>query len=62
MLANVGRIDRAIRILLGVALLVIALAGPKVAWGWIGLAPLLSGAMRHCPLYALLGISTCRHS
>ena len=29
------------------------------AWGWLGVIPLLAGLFRYCPLYSLLGISSC---
>ncbi|MGE0072977.1 MAG: DUF2892 domain-containing protein, partial [Thiomonas sp.] len=28
-------------------------------WGWIGLVPLLTGLFKFCPLYSIIGISTC---
>lgn len=62
MLANVGRIDRLVRIVAGLALVALAIAGPEIGWGWIGVLPLLSGITWHCPIYALFGISTCRRS
>ena len=55
---NVGNIDRGLRIFLGVALIGLALAGVIGYWGFIGLVPLLTGAMASCPLYSLFGMST----
>lgn len=60
MTANVGAIDRTIRILVGLVLLSLVFVGPQTAWGWIGLVPLLTGLAGRCPPYALLGINTCR--
>jgi len=57
---NVGNIDRGLRILLGVALIGLALAGVIGYWGFIGLVPLLTGAIASCPLYSLFGMSTCK--
>ncbi len=57
---NVGVIDRILRFAVGVALLSIAFVGPKTAWGWIGLVPLITSLLGTCPLYSLLGVSTCR--
>jgi hypothetical protein len=57
--ANVGGLDRFIRILLGLALISLIFVGPKTAWGLVGLVPLLTGLLRSCPLYRLLGINTC---
>lgn len=56
---NVGGFDRFVRLLLGMALLTLIFVGPKTLWGLIGLAPLLTGAFRTCPLYRLVGINTC---
>ncbi|MCU0228194.1 MAG: DUF2892 domain-containing protein [Bryobacterales bacterium] len=51
--------ERIIRVLLGVGLLTIAFVGPQTPWGYLGLIPLLTGLLGSCPLYTLLGISTC---
>ncbi|MAB24457.1 MULTISPECIES: DUF2892 domain-containing protein [Pseudomonas] len=59
MKTNVGTIDRVIRILLGLLLIGLSLTGTIGLWGWIGVVPLATGVMRFCPLYPLLGISTC---
>jgi hypothetical protein len=55
---NEGTVDRALRIALGLGLLFVALTGRGV-WGFIGVVPLLTGALGSCPLYSLFGISTC---
>jgi hypothetical protein len=59
MKANVGGIDRILRIVLGTALIAWAavLGGP--AWAWIGIVPLATGLIKFCPLYTLLGMNTC---
>lgn len=56
---NEGTIDRALRIILGLALLAIVFVGPQTPWGWIGLVPLATGLVGFCPLYRLIGINTC---
>jgi len=56
---NVGGIDRVLRIVLGLALIALAFVGPQTPWGWIGVVPLLTGLMRTCPLYTLIGLNTC---
>jgi len=56
---NTNAIDRGIRIVLGLVLLSLFFVGPKTAWGLLGLVPLVTGAMGYCPLYRVLGISTC---
>ena len=56
---NEGTIDRAIRVVLGLALLAIAFVGPKTPLGFLGVVPLLTGLVGSCPLYRLFGIKTC---
>jgi hypothetical protein len=58
MKANVGGIDRILRIVLGAALILWAVLGGPV-WAWIGIVPLATGLIKFCPLYPLLGMSTC---
>jgi hypothetical protein len=55
---NVGGIDRALRMILGLSLILLAAAGVIGAWDYVGVIPLLTGAVAFCPLYGLLGIST----
>jgi hypothetical protein len=59
MKANVGGIDRVLRILVGAALILWAavLGGP--VWAWIGVVPLATGLIKFCPLYPILGMNTC---
>jgi hypothetical protein len=58
--ANVGSIDRTIRILIGASLIGLALFGVIGAWGWLGVIPLATGAFRFCPAYLPFGLRTCR--
>jgi hypothetical protein len=62
MSTNEGTIDRIIRIVVGLALIAspLGLYGPEYAsvWGWIGVAPLVTGIIGVCPAYSLLGIKT----
>ncbi len=55
---NAGSIDRALRIIIGLALIAWAVFGGPV-WAWIGVVPLLTGAIGSCPLYSVFGINTC---
>lgn len=57
--SNVGGIDRVLRIVVGLALIALVFVGPQTPWGWLGLVPLLTGFVRTCPLYSLIGLSTC---
>ena len=56
---NVGNLDRAFRIILGIGLISLVFVGPQTLWGWIGVIPLLTAFVSSCPLYSLLGINTC---
>ena len=69
MTANIGAIDRVLRVLIGVTLLVLAFGGfvPALAVGapkWIaagaGVMMLATAGMRFCPLYRIFGIRTCQ--
>lgn len=59
MKSNVGGIDRVLRIVVGLALIALTLTGVIGVWGWIGLVPLATAAMGFCPLYTVLGFSSC---
>jgi len=57
--ANVGGIDRVLRIVAGLVLIGLAATGTVGVWGWIGVVPLATGLFRFCPVYPLLGFSSC---
>ncbi len=63
---NVGKMDRVLRVLIGIGLLLVVplgLAGPGASWtvfGLAGLAVLLTGVSGLCVTYKLLGISTAK--
>ena len=59
MKCNVGGTERIIRIVVGALILLFGLYF-KSWWGIIGLVPLITGAIRYCPISAVLGISTCK--
>jgi hypothetical protein len=58
---NVGGIDKVLRIVVGLALLSLLFLGEgSTKWlGLIGLVPLGTALMGWCPLYSLIGLSTC---
>jgi len=58
MAANVGTLDRIVRIVVGIALIALTFVGPRTPWGWIGVIPLATALINFCPLYALLGVNT----
>ncbi|MBS1160818.1 MAG: DUF2892 domain-containing protein [Azonexus sp.] len=59
MKSNVGGIDKILRIVVGAGLIGATVAGVLPVWGYIGIVPLATGLMGWCPLYPLLGLSTC---
>ena len=61
---NVGTLDKTVRIVVGLALLVMLLVRQDSArwWGLIGLVPLFTVVTSWCPLYTVLGIKTCAGS
>ena len=59
MKSNVGGIDRILRIVVGLVLIGLAVTGHIGAWGWIGIVPVITGALGTCPLYSMRGFSTC---
>jgi hypothetical protein len=64
---NVGSLDRALRFVVGLGLIALALGlhdpanAPQSGlwWGWIGIIPLATSIFGTCPVYSLLGLSTC---
>lgn len=59
MKTNVGGIDRILRIVLGLALIALAATGTVGVWGWLGAVFVLTAAIGFCPLYTVLGFSSC---
>lgn len=61
MKSNVGSLDRALRVVvgLGVLSLFFFLEGAARWWGLVGLVPLGTGLIGSCPLYSILGLNTC---
>jgi hypothetical protein len=59
MKVNMGGIDRTLRIVVGLALIVMAVTGTIGVWGWIGVVPVLTAIVGYCPAYAPFGFSTC---
>ncbi|OYX13462.1 MAG: hypothetical protein B7Z15_07160 [Rhizobiales bacterium 32-66-8] len=61
MARNIGSLDRALRVIAGIALLsLLILLEGNLRWlGLIGLVPLLTAMLGTCPAYSILGVSTC---
>jgi hypothetical protein len=56
---NEHKIERVIRVVAGVGILSLAFVGPQSPWAYLGVIPLLTGALGSCPIYTLFGVSTC---
>lgn len=59
---NVGGIDRVLRILLGLALIIGFFVNTEASMRWlylIGIVPLATGLLGTCPLYSIFGFNTC---
>jgi hypothetical protein len=59
MTRNEGTIDRAVRVTVGALLIIGAATATIGLWGYIGILPVITGALGYCPGYALLGLNTC---
>lgn len=69
MSANVGNIDRVIRLLIAIAAIALVFVGPFASggWGWerialavVGVIMLLTSTVKFCPLYRVFGLRTCK--
>ena len=58
MAANVGGIDKIVRIVAGAGLIGATVAGMLPVWGYIGIVPLATGLLNWCPAYTLFGMNT----
>ena len=57
---NIGSFDRALRAIVGLTLIAMAIFVEGMAWGWIGAIPLATSVVSYCPLYSALGMNTCK--
>ena len=60
MTINIGTIDRAARVILGVIIVTLAALGKISPWGWLGVMLIITGAIKFCPAYSLFGFKTCK--
>jgi len=56
---NEHPVERGVRVGVGVLLVALAATGTIGVWGYIGILPILTGALGSCPLYTVFGFSTC---
>lgn len=62
-MANVGGIDRVLRIIIGIAVIAASLyVGDNNLWWILGAVILATGVFRFCGLYKLIGVNTCKLS
>ena len=59
MKVNEHPLERVVRVGVGLALVGLAAVGTIGVWGYIGVVPILTGALGVCPLYSVFGFSTC---
>ncbi|ATG47353.1 YgaP family membrane protein [Celeribacter ethanolicus] len=60
---NVGGLDRILRIVIGLALILGFFLNTEASLRWlylIGIIPLVTGLISSCPLYSIFGINTCK--
>ena len=58
MRANIGKVDRALRFIVGLVLIGLSLSGVIGGWGWLGIIALVTAFVSFCPLYSMLKINT----
>lgn len=57
---NIHPIERGLRFAIGVFLISLAFWGPRNPWYFLGIIPVLTSLSGWCPMYTMLGISTCK--
>ena len=60
MTKNIGGVERIVRVVIGIGILALAFVGPKSPWAYLGILPIVTGAVGWCPPYSLFGISTLK--
>lgn len=56
---NEHPVERVIRVVGGLAIVSLAFVGPQSPWAFLGLVPVVTGALGSCPIYTVFGLSTC---
>ncbi|MEY3038810.1 DUF2892 domain-containing protein [Marinobacterium sp. LSUCC0821] len=56
---NVGKTDRILRVIIGLALILAAYTGNLGSWAYIGVVPLFTGLVGWCGLYTIMGKKSC---
>jgi hypothetical protein len=55
---NVGKIDRIIRVVVGIILVGNVFYALQHPIGWLGVILIVTGIVGKCPLYSIIGINT----
>ena len=56
---NEHTVERVVRVVAGLAIVSLYFVGPQTPWALLGLIPIATGLLGSCPLYTVLGMSTC---
>lgn len=56
---NESMADRVIRVVGGLFIVSLAFWGPQTPFAYLGLIFVVTGLMGRCPIYRVLGMSTC---
>lgn len=56
---NVGGLDRILRFVLGLVIIIFGIVYQSW-WGLVGIGPILTASINWCPAYLPFGISTCK--
>ena len=59
MKSNVGKIDKNIRLVIGLIVVILGLYYNSW-WGLLGIIPIATALINWCPLYVIFGIKTCK--
>jgi len=60
MTTNIGTIDRAARVILGVIIVTLTALGKISPWGWLGVMLIITATIKFCPAYSLFRFKTCK--
>ncbi len=55
---NVGKLDRILRIVLGILLVGNVFVGLHSPWGWVGVVLIVTALIGSCPVYTAIGVNT----
>jgi len=59
MKCNVGKTDKIVRWIIGIVAIALGVY-LKSWWGAVGLIPIVTALMGFCPIYTIVGLSSCK--